>query len=165
MSLLLGSPALRIPSSGQTDLMDGIGDFASSSGWGLSADLAITSGVLVCTTSSNFQNAQRLGGNRISCSGSQTLDLEFTISRLTQEKRVRMSLESWSVTPASLGDQVIVYDSNSDGDDAGVRIASGLNSKTGLFTTHADAVTLEVDIEITESGADFDMDDVKLLVQ
>lgn len=143
-----------------TDIMAGIGDFASATGWALVGTDAptISGGVLVFNTSSNFNDAQRVGGNRVSCPANTTLSMEFNVTAFTSFAQMRVLLRSYNSGGAGIDSQTVVWDSNSDGNITG----TGLVTKASLYTTPANTDTVEVVIQALLSGTDLSMDDFKL---
>ena len=145
--------------AGPADLLAEVGDFTEGADWSLESGLTITAGVLDINTTSNFASASLIGGNRVACAPGQTLGLEYTMSVLSSATRLRIGLRAYDAAGVALESLSYLYDTNADG-----ATVIGLNTKPALYTTPANAASLEVVIDVVLSGFVGQMDNCKLLV-
>lgn len=140
-----------------TDIMAGVGDFSSATGWTLGTDCTITGGVLQVATSANFANNTRVLPDTIPAPENTTLDLEYEITSFTSFGRIRFQIFSYNSSDVAIDSNTTVYDTSTDGAPTGV----GVVSKANVYTTPAGTASVRINFEIT-TPTTINVDNLKL---
>lgn len=149
---------------GPTDIMAGVGDFSSATGWsGISTsapfELVISGGRLVVNTVNGFRSTKRQGTNSVPCPANATLNMSFDVPVLNNKVRMRIHLKPLNSSLASLG-VTTVFDTDVTADDD--LLVVGTVSKDTVLTTPAGTAFMEVTLEFTSAGFDGEFDNFKL---